>query len=483
MATANIALGPWSRPREGGGGGGLMLGNPMEFMNQAMELQTRMQGFSARQRAGQIWSTSKDPLADLSADPLVTGFYPEALTTAREMALSRAQMGEIGARTYGEYQKQSDDALSVYVRNLGVAGLSADPAKALDDASKLALSGVMNPALRGVLSERFKTVNESILDGVDPKNPDRTQLQNNIIGKLVGAGIPLEAAYGTFGRMGPGVVRLPTATGGEGAYPTSVVPGFQPRTGAGGAPAAGAPTAPPAAGAPLAVAPPKYQQEEAGRTTEAYNTMLGNMPRALKLMEGIYAAAKDFPTGGLSEQRLYWGRILEQMRQMNLPVEGVKPDQPAGQILSALATQLNAELVRTMVAGTGAGRLNAEVAPLITNIGPNMDKDALVGVLNKTLEIMQANASQGLEWTRFQKALDNPSSLEATRYGLGGFQSFWNEHVSGTEPIKQGNFNFTRFEPIRPPEHDEGTEAERGGKKYVYHAKPDARGRHWELKE
>lgn len=215
-AAANIALGPWSQPREGGGGGTTFM-DPFRMVQEGMEIRNTQQQFMAKQRAGAIMSQYADnpegAAAALQSDPMVAGYDPEAINLQRQMGLTAAQRGEVLARTTGIMGEAGRNAYSDVIGG-SAAILSSDP-NAVDPTQLVPniMRGLSkyDPALQAKLMPSLQIYLESMNHGLNlnPQSPnyarDKEIFRNRVISQLYAAGHANEV-YAALGVPAPSIM-------------------------------------------------------------------------------------------------------------------------------------------------------------------------------------------------------------------------------------------------------------------------------------
>lgn len=130
--------------------------DPMRMLNEALTLRNTQAGFMARNKAGSIISQyPDDPAAAaqaLQSDPMVSGFYPEAINIQRQLQLMQAETGLQQARMRGEIAGQGRDA---YADVMG-AGLAS-----FNDPTQLM------PSIMGTLSRYPVSLQQQLKPGIE----------------------------------------------------------------------------------------------------------------------------------------------------------------------------------------------------------------------------------------------------------------------------------------------------------------------------
>lgn len=461
--------------------------NPLAAVESVVGIQQGMnslrqfqQTFAARQRAGEILASAKDPdtgVADLLKDPLVAGFAPELAQTAastRQTILS----------AQGEAARQGFDAFHNTLANLPqvVPGLAKGDFNGWDTMVKNGLN-LASPAARPGLISSFNNmkawlthdlssdpkeaesqINQRITAGLTAVAPDAINKlfttpttadmgNKKVFGGVAGPGNALDLPTGTFVPSGgvptnelsfgasPAVVTGPYGKGG--AQTTKVlkdnsspIPTPENPNGAGSLPK----------GVGAGFTGPSQEQTAAntaagtagGNISEEMIARQESLPNELKRLDIMSNTLTKFQAGGGADFRTELGKALQGLKNAGI---AEITDEDVNKIANSSLpdTQLFSSEVKPLVIGAlkqaaqGTGRvMRSEVDAFLEMMNETTDPNALMGLLNQARYALQVGYDQAQKFTDYKQLLakDDPG---VKGLGPSDFFAWYNKQFDPTK--------------------------------------------------
>lgn len=201
--------------------------NPISFLSNWVGIQNSLnqnklfnQTFAAKQRAGEILSSSPDldsALNTLAHDPVAGPFAGEIMNNIRQAQLAQTQIGKAQAETQGENQKQAQTGLEAFQKSM--PALLADPSQ-WDKIAEANLA-TLSPEARKRVAPAINAIGEALTADLPSDPQARTEvLHNRMVGMSLGAGFSdLSSVLGKSETVDTGAhsilgVRAPVQQGG-----------------------------------------------------------------------------------------------------------------------------------------------------------------------------------------------------------------------------------------------------------------------------
>lgn len=305
------------------------LADPMRVLNEAMTLRNTQMEFAARGRAGSIISQfPNDPAAAsraLQSDPLVSGYYPDAINLQRSLQLMQAETQLQQTRMQGEQASQARDAYADVIE--GTVAAANDPTQLVPGImSRLAKYPVaLQERIMPSLQIYLQSLNHGLDFSMSPSDPRYAQnlktYQGRLFGQLVSVGKP-DMMYQAMGIAPPtleAAIPLPgggTQPGYLGGAPWLYGPGV---TAPGEIPTGGAPPPPPinlTPGAPPPPPPPADTGVAPHPAAGASGAAAAPVPPPE--YPGIRGAGG--PATFSTSQTAQWNQLTDQQTQLNQQV-------------------------------------------------------------------------------------------------------------------------------------------------------------------
>lgn len=366
--------------------------NPLDMMNQILDLRTKSLLLSAKHRAGQIMAAApsiEQGIQDLSKDPLTAGMAPEIIATYQNI-----QQSVIA--THGLQQEQGIQGLNSVLQGL-FPGIS-DPTH-LGDAIAMH-SAVLSPEAQDAVRKAVPDLTKVLTSDLPEGQAGVDELTRRIASIYVGAGGSPENVRAVTGAMTPQTVQT---TGPEGEAVTKIIGG--PMAGA-GAPA----------GTEIGKGPSILKQAEASATGGTVGNLTADMsadaeqiPQTLKQLDLMAQALKSFQSGGFADFRAEGGKLLQGLK--NIGVTGVSQDLidkvangdlAASQTFSSQIKIMAVRALRDASQGLGKATKN-EIDSFLQMADVTTDPASLLNLLNLARYSLQIGYDKSQKFVKFKQ--------------------------------------------------------------------------------
>jgi hypothetical protein len=409
-----------------------MMGNPVSTMTGFAQVQNLLnqnrlfqQTFAARQRLGEIMSTSPDldtAMQRAEQDPVAAPWAPQVASTV--MGLNKTTL-EMQGQRMGQAQTGMEAVLQ------GLRGVYNSPT---NDQWQLNMSAALQP-LSPVARAAAEPYVESMRQGLMKNLPaDQAaaapMIKQRIAGLLMSSNITPEMLRQMTGQIapqfqavqGPQGQAIPGVVSGTGQFNPLSGP---PMAGSGGPMSGATPTGPantapsPLTGSPGGLIGPTTtataEMAATGKAGGDINTEMANraeqLPGAIKRLDIMSGTLGQFQAGGGADFRAQLGKSLQALRDAGVP--GISDDTINQVANSSLpATQLfNAEVKPLVIsqlkeAAQGTGRvMRSEVDAFLGMMDGTNDPRALTSLLNQARYSLQVGYDQSQKFTAFKQAL------------------------------------------------------------------------------